>query len=52
MAQHFVIFGVAFIFIVTGFANRMRGKGPWMAFLVGGFAMAAWELSNLFGVIH
>ena len=52
MPQHLIIFGVAFIFIVTGLSNRTRGKGPWRAFLVGGFAMAAWELLNLFGVIH
>jgi len=52
MAQHLIIFGVAFIFIVTGLSNRTRGKGPWRAFLVGGFGMTAWELLHLVGVIQ
>jgi hypothetical protein len=52
MSQHLIILGIAFIFIVTGLSNRTRGKGPWRAFLVGGFGMTAWELLNLAGVIH
>jgi len=52
MAQHFAIFGLAFIFIVTGLTNRARKKGPWRAFLYGGVAMAALELLNFFGAVQ
>jgi len=52
MAQHLTILGVAFIFIVTGLMNRARGKGPWRAFLLGGAAMAAWEVLKLLGFVQ
>lgn len=48
--EHLAVIGVAIVFIVVGYGNKVRGNGPWVAFLIGGAAMLVVECLRLSGV--
>ena len=52
MLKHLAILGVAFVFITVGLANRLRGRGPWRAFLCGGLALAVMDVLDWLGLIQ
>ncbi len=49
LAQNLAIAGMAFVFITVGLANKVRGKGPWVTFLIGGVLMAVTEILSFLG---
>jgi len=44
------VLGIAIVFMLVGYTNKVRKKGPWVAFLVGGAAMAVGAVLQLLGI--